>query len=119
MRIKLDENLSHQLRAVIDACGHETDTVADEGLLSQSDQAVGEAAKREGRMLLTLDLDFSDIRKYSPGTHPGIVLFRPLSLGVNAVFRFVEEFVTNTDLDALSGCLVVVDYQRVRVRRPD
>jgi predicted nuclease of predicted toxin-antitoxin system len=85
MKVKLDENLSHQLKGVIDALGHETDTVAVEGLLSQSDEQVGEAAKREGRMLLTLDLDFSEIRKYPPGSHPVIVLFRPLSFGMNAV----------------------------------
>ena len=69
-------------------------------------------------MLLTLDLDFSDLRKYPPGAHPGIILFRPRAYGVCAVTRFVKRFVLETDLSQLAGCLVVVDSARVRVRRP-
>jgi predicted nuclease of predicted toxin-antitoxin system len=30
----------------------------------------------EGRLFVTLDLDFSDVRRYKPGTHPGIFLIR-------------------------------------------
>lgn len=69
-------------------------------------------------MLLTLDLEFGDLRKYPPGGHPGIILFRPRSSGPLAVNRFVEEFVRDTDLGQLARCVVVVDPSRVRVRRP-
>ncbi len=70
-------------------------------------------------MILTLDLDFADLRKYPPGTHPGIILFRPDSYGPLAVNRFVEEFVATSDLEALEACLVIVERARVRIRRPD
>jgi len=52
------------------------------------------------------------------GSHPGIVLFRPMSMGPLAVNRFITEFVRETDLVPLSGCIVVVDPTRVRIRRP-
>jgi predicted nuclease of predicted toxin-antitoxin system len=86
--------------------------------LSQNDTKIGEAAKTEGRMLLTLDLEFGDLRKYPPGRHPGIILFRPRSFGPLAVNRFVEKFVRETNLEQLYGCVVVVDPSKVRVRRP-
>jgi predicted nuclease of predicted toxin-antitoxin system len=69
VKLKLDENLSRHLKSSVAALGHDVQTAEEEGLLSQPDQVVFSAAKREGRMLLTLDLDFSDIRKYPPGTH--------------------------------------------------
>jgi len=47
-----------------------------------------------------------------------VILFRPRGLGALSVSRFVEEFVRETDLQALAGCVVVVDRTRVRVRRP-
>jgi len=34
------------------------------------------AARRDERFLITQDLDFSDIRQFKPGTHPGLLLVR-------------------------------------------
>ena len=118
VKLKLDENLSRHLRHTLTALHHDVMTVADQGLLSRSDTLIAEVVKNEGMMLLTLDLEFGDVRKYPPGRHPGIILFRPRSFGPLAVNRFVEEFVRDTDLEQLARCVVVVDPSRVRVRRP-
>lgn len=117
MRVKLDENLSRFLKLNLQRLGHDVETVGEEGLLSRPDVEVAAFAASERRMLLTLDLDFSDARTYPPGSHPGIVLFRPGSMGPLTVNAFVEVFVEATNLDDLAGCLVVVDPDRVRVRR--
>ena len=77
MKLKLDENLSRHLKPILEEQNFDVLTVSDEGLLSQDDITIGRAAKTEGRMLFTLDIEFGDLRKYPPGTHPGIVLFRP------------------------------------------
>ena len=119
MKLKLDESLSRHLKQVVAAIGHDVTTADDEGLLSQPDEVVFAAARSEGRMLLTLDLDFADIRKYPPGSHPGIVLFRPRSHGIPTVQASVQDFVRQQDLATLAGCLVVVDPGRIRVRRPE
>ena len=118
MKLKLDENLSRFLKPGLAALSHDVQTVADEGLLSRSDVIVAAAAKSEGRMLFTLDLDFADLRKYPPGSHSGIVLFRPASLGPLAVNAFIERFARENDLLGLAGCLVVVQPGRIRVQRP-
>jgi len=116
MKLKLDENLSHYLKPRLAALEHDVRTTADEGLLSQPDTAVAVAAGVEGRMLLTLDLEF--LRKYPPGAHPGMIVFRPRSLGPLFVNRVIEAFVRDTDLAPLAGCVIVVDPSRVRIRRP-
>jgi len=67
---------------------------------------------------LTLDLEFGDLRKHPPGKHPGIVLFRPRSLGPLTVNRFIEEFLKSVDLEDFPGCIIIVDPSKVRVRRP-
>lgn len=118
MKLKLDENLSRHLKTQLGDRNHDVATVGDEGLLSQPDTVVAEAARLEGRVLLTLGLDFADLRKYPPGSHPGIILFRPSSYGPLAVNQFVGDFVRDNDLTAFAGCLVVVDASRIRVRRP-
>lgn len=118
MKIKLDENLSHRLKALLSQSGHEVSTALEEGLLGKSDVEVGAAAKGEDRMVFTLDLDFADLRKFPPGSHPGIVLFRPRSMGPLAVNQFVLKFVEETELTSLARCLAVVEPHRIRVRRP-
>ena len=119
MKLKLDENLSRHLKQILSALNNDVTTAAEQGLLSKLDTTVAGAANSEERMLLTLDLEFGDLRKYPPGHHPGIILFRPRSFGPLAVNRFVEQFVRSADLHLFAGCVVVVEPSRVRVRRPD
>jgi predicted nuclease of predicted toxin-antitoxin system len=118
MKFKLDENLSRHLKALLELEGHDVSTVLDEGLSGKPDAAVGEAARAEDRILLTLDLDFADVRKFPPGTHPGIVLFRPAGMGPGSVQQFVLGFLHSADLGEASGAIVIVETQRVRIRRP-
>ncbi len=119
MKLKLDENLSRHLKPILIELGHDVLTAADENLLSRPDTEVAACAASEGRILLTLDIEFADLRKYPPGSHPGIVLFRPGALGPLSVNRFVERFARSTDLSALSGCVAVVEPHGVRVRPPE
>src|SRR5690349_21520965 len=74
--IKLDENLPDELVHVLSALEHDVETVPGEGLAGKDDAVIFEAAQKEQRTLFTQDLDFSDIRKYSPGSHAGVVLIR-------------------------------------------
>lgn len=117
MKLKLDENLSRHLKAVLEKNHYDVTTAAEEGLLSKPDIFVAKAAAGEGRILLTLDVEFADLRKYPPGSHPGIVLFRPKSFGPLSVNRFVEDFFKTTDLQGLEGCVIVVEPQKIRIRK--
>lgn len=88
MRFKLDENLPVELAPELRAMGHDTDTVADEGLCGEVDPVVVEAAAHADRILLTLDKGIADARGHR---NAGVVLFRPDSAGRRAVLSFVCE----------------------------
>ena len=117
MKIKLDENLSRHLKGQLAQLGHDVSTALEEGLLGRLDTDVGAAAKSADRMIFTLDLDFADLRKFPPGSHPGVILFRPRSMGPMAVNQFVLKFTQQTELTELARCLAIVEPQRIRVRR--
>lgn len=76
MKVKLDENLPNELMSFLSSFNHDVDTVATENLCGAEDTTVLEAATREGRVFMTFDTDFADIRTYRSGTHAGIVVFR-------------------------------------------
>jgi predicted nuclease of predicted toxin-antitoxin system len=67
MKIKLDENIPASLSTRLAALGHDVDSVPEEGLTGYPDTAVWSEAQAGGRFLVTQDLDFSDIRRFSPG----------------------------------------------------
>lgn len=64
--------------------GHDIDTAMSEGLAGHEDPEVWSGAQAAGRMLLTQDLDFSDVRVFAPDTHPGLVLVRMREPGLSA-----------------------------------
>jgi predicted nuclease of predicted toxin-antitoxin system len=63
MKIKLDENLPHQLANLLKNLGHEVHTLHEERLVGRPDAEVWEAPQKEARFLITQDLDFSGLAK--------------------------------------------------------
>lgn len=119
MRLKLDENLPEEARVAAASLGHEVDTVIEEGLEGTGDPEVLAAAIRDQRFLITLDRGFGDIRRYPPGSHPGIAVIRSRYQDVATVAATVRSFLSNEQLGDLTGCIVVVRGHLVRVRRPE
>ena len=75
-------------------------------------------AHQEGRVLVTLDTDFADIRAYPPGPHQGVMVLRPgrdaIPLALEALRRAVSLLTT----EQISGGLWIVEASRVRIRVP-
>jgi predicted nuclease of predicted toxin-antitoxin system len=118
VRIKLDENLGRPHIALLRRHGYEADRVFDQGLSGSEDPDLWVRVRRDGQFLITLDLGFSDVRRYAPGTHPGILLLRPRRKGRNAVSNVLRRVLMERRLETLAGCLAVADESRTRVRRP-
>lgn len=117
MRIKLDENITVLAADVLSRAGHhDVHSVPDEAITGAPDAALWSVCQREHRMLVTFDLGFGDVRSYPPGTHYGVVLLRLTDQQPDVVLDVLRRFLATHDLDALAGCLVVVDDHRVRIR---
>ncbi len=119
MRFKLDENLSRYLADDIAALGHDVHTAAGEGLTGKTDEAIARAAIAEGRMVLTLDLDFGDERRFPPGRRPAFVVFRPGVYDLRFVRAQVLRFVQTVDPAEIEGATLIVEPGRVRARFPE
>jgi predicted nuclease of predicted toxin-antitoxin system len=115
MKIKLDQNLSIHLREALAELDHDVDTVFDEGLSGVDDVAVFQAASSQDRILFTLDTDFLNLKTYPPGTHSGIVVFRPPRQGALTLTKFVRAFVLSSDLRRHHRLLTIVERTRIRV----
>ena len=119
MKIKLDENLPDRLVAVLTGLGHNVDTVRTEQLTGRADPDVWSAAQAAQRFLITQDLDFSDVRRYTPGTHAGLLLVRLTRPGRKALFERISTVFRTEKVEDWTGCLVVATEQKIRIRRPE
>ena len=119
MRIELYENIPHRLVEPLVNLSHDVDTVEAERLTGSEDPVVWGAAQRDGRFLITQDLDFSDVRRYQPGTHHGLLLVRLQAPGRNALFERIRGLFSDEDTSGWRGCFVVAPDRKLRVRRPE
>lgn len=116
--IKLDENIPVDAADIVRAAGHDCHTIYDEALAGASDSTVAAACAQENRVLITLDLDFSDVRAYPPGTHPGIVVLRPRAPDRDSTLALLERVLSLLITEAVHGCLWIAETDRVRIRAP-
>ena len=76
MRFKLDENLPVEFASLFRRSGRDAVTVLDQGLGGARDPELASVCSEEGRVLVTFDTDFSDIRTYPPKASSGIIVLR-------------------------------------------
>ena len=119
MRAKLDENLPLDAVSLFEECGWQCETVADEGLVGAEDVVIADACRSEGRVLFTMDLDFADIRAYSPDDHVGIVVLRPAVPSRRAMLEMLSRALKVLTDNWQDNLLWIVEPSRVRVRGGD
>jgi predicted nuclease of predicted toxin-antitoxin system len=115
LKFKIDENLPLEAVAPLTQAGHDACTVLDERLVGASDQRIGVVCQREGRALITLDLDFADIRAYPPGDYAGLVVLRLSRLGKHRVLSTIERLLPLFEIEQLEGKLWIVEEAAVRI----
>lgn len=119
MKVKLDEDMPRRAVRVLESYGHEVATVSDEGLSGASDVEVARRSSEEGRLLITLDRGFGDIRRYPPSTHPGIIVVRLRDQRASLVERAVRSLLATSRIEELVGCVASLQPGALRVRRPE
>jgi predicted nuclease of predicted toxin-antitoxin system len=118
VNIKLDENLPGHLVTLLGEFGHNVDTVEAEQLTGRDDETVWRAAQAEGRFLITQDLDFSDVRRFQPGTHAGLLIVRLSQPGRQALSARLMALFATEPVEQWRGCIVVASDHKLRVRHP-
>lgn len=118
MKIKLDENLPTELAELLSAHGHDVHMVPQESLTGRDDTTIFQAAVAEDRLLMTQDLDFSDLRIFKPGTHPGIVLIRLRDPSRRQITESIRQLLATESIDSWAKCFVVISDHKLRVRQP-
>lgn len=113
---KTDENLPIEVAELLRQAGHDVQTVLDQSLGGEPDPRIADVCRAEGRALVTLELDFSDIRTYPPADYPGLIVLRPATQTIPNLTRLVSQVIALLATEPLAGRLWIVDETQVRIR---
>lgn len=116
MQFKIDENLPAEVAGTLRAAGHDAISVIDQQMSGAADPNLASVCQTEQRALVTLDLDFSDIRTYPPGEFPGLIVLRPRSQAKPTVLSLVKQLLPLLAAEALPGNLWILQETGLRIR---
>lgn len=117
MKFKFDENMPLLSVKIFQENGFDACSVRDQGLNGCTDDRLLTVCTDEERILITLDLDFSDIRKYQPVTLHGIIIIRPDKQDKNTIINILKRMIPVVKTEVLSGKLMIVEDDKIRVRQ--
>lgn len=102
VRFKTDENLPV--------------SVLDQRLSGANDADLALVCVREQRVLITLDTDFADIRRYPPDQLEGVIVLRPRAQSKQSVLAMLQRVLPLLERESLPGRLWIVEDERIRIR---
>ena len=116
MRFVVDMGISVATVDRLRALGHDAVHLRERGLQQLPDEEILKLAHREQRILLTHDLDFSDLVAAAPSDLPAVILFRLRSMRPENVNRHLEAVLSEHEQTFLRPVVASVSEGRIRIR---
>jgi len=113
---KLDENLPVEAAQLLRKAGHDAVTAIEQQMGGWPDANIAEACLSEKRAIVSLDLDFADIRTYPPNRYHGIIVLRLARQDKPGILAVLGRLLSAWRSQPLVGRLWIADEARVRIR---
>jgi predicted nuclease of predicted toxin-antitoxin system len=116
VKLLLDQGLPRGAADGLRQLGFEAVHASELGLATASDSDLLERALREQRTVVTLDADFHALLARSNATGPSVVRVRIEGLRAAPLVVLLRQTLALCEADLLTGAMVTVDEQGIRVR---
>jgi predicted nuclease of predicted toxin-antitoxin system len=116
MRFLADMGISQEVVTWLRKQGHEATHLRDEGLQRLENGAIFIKAIHETRIILTWDLDFTEIVALSGRTQVSAVVFRLMNTRSVHVIERLKRVLLESAQDLEEGAIISVEEGRHRVR---
>jgi len=116
MKFKLDENIPVEASILLRESGHDAVTVLDQNMGGREDERIIQVCAQEQRALITLDLDFTDIKAYPPSNFHGILVLRVKLQSRSKVLEVITKLIPHLPSESIEKKLWIVEEDKIRVR---
>ena len=117
MKFLADMGISPKTVDFLIALGFESIHLSALKLNKMLDSEILNKAKNEGFILLTHDLDFSELVAASKAKLPSVIIFRSRNMQPNDVNSTLKKVVTNHSSALKQGAIISVTDSQIRVRQ--
>jgi predicted nuclease of predicted toxin-antitoxin system len=117
MRFLIDMSLSPLLTEWLQGEGHEVVHAAHIGLGQSPDKEIIARARKESRIIVTADLDYTRLLALAGSSSPGIILFRGGNYSDKEMVALIKRALMTVSSDQMLDSIVVIDKKSVRRRR--
>ncbi|RME49297.1 MAG: hypothetical protein D6796_05125 [Caldilineae bacterium] len=116
MKFLLDMGVGQSTAAFLRDRGHDAVHLRERGLQRLPDEEIIEEAQKEGRIILTHDLDFGRLIALSRKRLPSVITLRLDNMQATNVNHYVIEVLAQFSSALEAGALVSVNERAIRVR---
>jgi predicted nuclease of predicted toxin-antitoxin system len=106
--------LSPEVAAWLNQHGPDAVHASRIGLERADDRTILQAARAEGRVVITADLDFPQLFATTHAKGPGLILLRGGNYSERKSLELVEHVLASLPCAELSRSIVVIDHARLR-----
>lgn len=117
LKFLTDENVFPSTLHILRSHNFDVKDIKELGLTGISDQAVMDLAKKEGRIIVSLDLHFANVSLFPLVECPGIIVIRVKPAIPPKVDKAMESFLRRMDPIKIENALVIVSEDKFRIRR--
>ena len=117
MKFLADVGISAATVRMLREQGHEALHLREQDLHRLPDPEVMEKARAEDRIVLTFDLDFTDLLALGVRDSPSVVIFRLRDQTPGSVNPRLIEVLSERNEELQRGALIVIEDSRYRMRR--
>jgi predicted nuclease of predicted toxin-antitoxin system len=115
-KILADENIPKSVVSWLRSVGHDVVRSSEIGLKGAVDRNVIKRADEEGRVILTLDMDFASLY-HQMGGFFGVVIVRVHPATPARIKSFLERVFVKVDLGEHAKSLIIASEKRVQIIR--
>lgn len=116
MKFLIDMPVTPDAGPHLRAAGHDAIHAIDLGLARSSDNELLAVARREGRIVITADLDYPRLIALQQADRPGVILFRGGAYSDREMLALLDRVLARASTLDLDHSIVVVDRTRIRRR---
>jgi predicted nuclease of predicted toxin-antitoxin system len=116
-RFKIDENLPHEFVDILNENGHDALSVYQQKLSGKPDSQIADICKKENRIIITLDIGFSDIRNFPPSDYPGILVIRSNEQDKITLINILNTVIPKLNVTEIKNHLWIIDKDKIRIRK--
>ena len=116
MKFLLDMPISPKTEEFLKKLGYDAVRVDRLNMQKATDKEIFQYAIKEGRTIITTDLDFGQILHYFKSTKPSVIIFRLNYPSVEKINQLLSAILPKIKDEIEKGSIIIVEDERIRVK---